>query len=898
MTTPGGATIHRIVSAETGLNFIETSLNGVHLKDDCGICYEPRTRLFRLTTNNTLYAFRITPRTNQIEHLYWGTRLTGDADLSFLSLNSVLMKSPFDPTSQAVIGGPQSSDVNSLRPVGEESGASSMRRTETSADLHRQENIHWRQWGLDRQTSLQVPEEQSSSPGNRLLSPRSSSFGPPVKAHGMIKQQILGKNSLLLEFSDSGTGDYRSPSVRASTDVSDITPFEYVSHRLVRGKPESEGCPGFLPGVRSESEDDCATVVLDLRDRVTGLGIELIYTVFPEYDVVVRKTVYFNFAGDGDIVLDKAMSCTNDFDGGAYTLTQLAGSWAREAQRVTHRVTPGIFTICSSRGTSSHMHNPVAIISKDTFGEHSETAGAHWGFALMYSGSFVIEVESSETGRLRVNAGLNSVNLKWKLKPGESLSSPEVVLAFSEAGVGTLSQRFHRIINERIIAPQWRYLRAPVVVNTWEAMYFEITRDRVVELGKYAASVGAEILCVDDGWFAGRTDDTSGLGDWVVDCSKIPLGLDNLAKEINSLGLKFGIWVEPEMVSPGSLLLERNPNCILFAPGRPVSMRRNQFILDFTQEFVRDKMVESIGSLLRSANIEYVKWDMNRHLTEPNSIETVKSGRLQGEVMHRHMLGVYQVLYRLTQDFPNVRFETCAGGGGRFDCGMLYFSPQIWVSDNTDAACRARIQTGLSLVYPVNCMSCHITESPNHQTGRYMPLSARSVVALFGAFGVELNLKSLTVDELSDLKTAIDKYKTIMTDMTQKRASLYRLWDPFDSQSSAIYGAEMFAWMLVSQDRNEAIIAAGMLRLTEVGKIIPKLQLIGIHPEKHYRVRDLLSTRRVRDAMTLKVVECPGEPMHRFKPLILPGRTLIHAGIPLQFIMDGDFILLQLSYVY
>jgi alpha-galactosidase len=660
---------------------------------------------------------------------------------------------------------------------------------------------------------------------------------------------------------------------------------------MVRGKADvPDGTEPHLPGVRCETEDDCATVIVTMKDRLTGLEIDLIYTVFVEYDVIARKTQYRNTHSSWELVLDKAMGSTNDFDGGSYTLTKLAGSWAREAQRYSQKITQGMSQVSSSRGTSSHMHNPVAVVSN---GDYSETAGDHWGFVVMYSGSFLIEIENSETGRVRVNSGFNPINFRWKLCTGETLSTPETILAFSDRGVGQLSNIYHRIINERIIAPQWRGIRPPVIVNTWEAMYFDVTRDKILELAKYAVSIDAEILCIDDGWFKGRDDDTSGLGDWEVDLYKIPFGLGHLASEIEQMGLKFGIWIEPEMVSPESDMFQENPRRILFAPGRPKSMRRNQYILDFTQSEVRENILKKLRNLFNSCKVSYVKWDMNRHLTEANSVASTH--RLQGEVMHRHMCGVYDVLDKITREFPTVRFETCAGGGGRFDCGMLYYSPQIWASDNTDAACRARIQSGLSLVYPVNTMACHITESPNHQTGRFMPLSARTIVALFGAFGVELNLVQLSVAQLEDLKIAVEKYKCIMDAISAGRPKLHRLWDPFDSESANVYGAEVFAWMLVTEDQSRAIVAAGMLRLIEIGKIIPKLQLRGICPDKNYRVKDLLSSRHVRDASTLKVMELPGSPVPRFKPLILPGRTLLRAGLPLQFLLDGDFVLLELS---
>jgi alpha-galactosidase len=904
---------------------LEEEFNRVELADGCGAFFDPVSRIFRLISRRSLYAFRITPRTNLIEHLYWGTRLAESDELSFLALNSVLMKSPFDPTSQVIAEGVRDTAVATVPSSDLWKAVSRGARSQGAGlgvDQRRLENLSWRQWVKEtkqpecgggredtfpsspREATLLLSPSRLSlstaefttpsaamlrSPSRALMSPRAS----PMPQPDTETQEILSKNSLLLEFSDAGTGDYRSPSVRATARMSDITPLEYHAHRLIRGKaPVQEGIESWLPGVRCESESDCATIIVTMRDKVTGLEVDLIYSVFAEFDIIVRKIEYRNTCTGSDLVLEKAVGCTVDFDGGSYTLTRLTGSWAREAQRTSHRIQPGIFQISSTRGTSSHMHNPVAVVSSR---DYSETSGSHWGFVMAYSGSFLIEVENSETGRVRVNCGFNPLNFKWKLLPGESVASPEVLLSYSDCGAGDLSRNFHKIINERLIPSVWRGLRAPVLVNTWEAMYFNVTHQKVIELGKYAATIGAEVICIDDGWFRGRDDDTSGLGDWEVDEIKIPFGLDHLCNELNAMGLKFGLWIEPEMVSPTSDFFQRNPKSILFAPGRARSLRRNQYILDFTQAEVRDAMLGKLRKLLGSCNVEYVKWDMNRHLTEPNSVALLQQGRLQGEVMHRHMLGVYEVLGRITSEFPNVRFETCAGGGGRFDCGMLFFSPQIWASDNTDAACRARIQSGLSLVYPVNVMASHITESPNHQTGRVLPLSARTIVALFGAFGVELDLMNLSVQQIEDLKLAVEKYKCIMDKIASSRPKLYRLWDPFDSESATVYGAEVFAWMLVTEDQSLAIVAAGMLRLMEVGKIVPKLQMQGIDPNKNYRVKDLLSSRHVRDAMTLKVTELPGAPVPRFKPLILPGRTLINAGIPLQFLLDGDFVLLELS---
>ncbi|KAF4677433.1 Vacuolar protein-sorting-associated protein 28 [Perkinsus chesapeaki] len=980
-----------------------------------GIIYDRLQRIFRLYTTDSMYAFRITT-TGQLEHLYWGPSIPPEDDLTFLSLNSLTMASPFDPTGQAEPVGIRelTSDMGKKLQVEDLSERWKTYTKEAKSGIGedvRRENAFWRRWRMaqlgrsdspkveigadldgqggeikakrDRTVNplklrsntldLEVCEEDKplgcgksdgrgapdAAPVGRISSPlgtlrhdRKAQDGSPTKAlpswvhqharrqrsssaavgpmlergksvgHGRrftthagrpsspsrseeeagathVTQQIMGKNSLMLEYSDYGTGDYRLPSFKVRYNAesrlghSDISPLEYRDHIIVRGKPLIVGDPdASLPQVRCENQMDAVTLELNLQDRVSGLVVTLYYSVFPEWDVLVRRAKMTNPRSSGSAVgIDRFVSVTSDFEAGNYYFTHFGGSWGREGQRMSQELMAGAMSIGSTRGVSSHMHNPMGIISK---GAYNEDAGYHWGFIFMYSGSFLIECEINETNRLRVNVGFNPMTFKWKLFPGESLSTPETLIIFSSSGATGLTHKCHRILQDRVMPPRWRYTRPPVVCNTWESMYFNITDDRVMQLAKHAAAVGAEMVVIDDGWFTNRNDDTGGLGDWEVDKEKLPLGIPHLCNAINQLGLAFGIWIEPEMASPGCHLLQKYNDCTLQAKNRPMTMRRHQFLLDFSQERVRRYVLKKLRGLLSCCNIAYVKWDMNRHLTEAQSA-LLSDDRPQGETMHRHMLGVYQVLDSITSEFPLVRFETCAGGGGRFDAGMLYFGPQIWASDNTDACCRARIQAGLSVGYPMITMGSHITATPNHQTGRILPGNVRGVMSMLGAMGVELNLMKADVELLTEIRALLHVYKTTL-DFNLLRGKFYRLWDPFDAHSTQVYGAEVTAWMQVAEDQSRAVVMACLLHLKEVGKIIPRLQLKGLSEDTLYEIIDLAPSSYVRNPQTLQVV-CNPVPVSKFSGVQLMGVTLMKAGLPLQFLFDGDCSLFEIRSV-
>ncbi|KAF4723806.1 hypothetical protein FOZ63_033371, partial [Perkinsus olseni] len=551
-----------------------SSLEGHHWKTSLGdpasgIVYDRYQRIFRLYTAGTLYAFRITT-TGQLEHLYWGPKIPPEDDLTFLSLNSLTMASPFDPTGQAEPTGIRelTSAYGKHFEVEDLSDRWKTYSREAKSGIGedlRRENAFWRRWrmsqleraeadkraeptGVDGET-LGLPSTRMSSWSQQHVKPRrGSSMGSPAYGRAMtmgiggrrasafvgrppsptrsedeagpthVYQQIMGKNSLMLEYSDHGTGDYRLPSFRVRYNAkselghSDISPLEYVDHRITQGKGRiSERPHSSLPQVRCESDDECITLEVDLQDSVSGLTVTLFYSVYPQWDVIVRKTRMINPASSGlPVGVDHFMSTTSNFESGNHHVTHFGGSWGREAQKISFQLQQGATRIESTRGVSSHMHNPMCVISKGPF---NEDAGYHWGFMFVYSGSFLIECDTNETNRLRVNVGFNPLTFKWKLYPGESITTPETITIFSSSGATSLTHKFHKILQDRLIPSRWRYTRPPVVCNTWESMYFDVTHDRVMQLARHAAAVGAEMVVIDDGWFTNRNDDTGGLGD-------------------------------------------------------------------------------------------------------------------------------------------------------------------------------------------------------------------------------------------------------------------------------------------------------------------------------------------------------------------------------------------------
>ncbi|MGN0707984.1 MAG: alpha-galactosidase [Faecalibacterium sp.] len=589
------------------------------------------------------------------------------------------------------------------------------------------------------------------------------------------------------EYTTCNVGDFRLPCLIASDAQGAYgADFVYVSHSVSPGKYALDGLP-----CAHEEDGDAETLTVRLKDPVTGLTLELLYGVFAERDIITRAARLIN-EGPAPLRLEKAASACLDLPFGEWDLLHFHGRHAMERQMQRVPVGDFIQTVSSTRGHSSHHHNPFFILCDRSA---TETAGLCYGVMLVYSGSFRMDVERSQTGAVRVVSGIHEERFCWILQPGERFDAPEVLLSCAADGLTALSQQYHRFLRKNICRGPWRDRRRPVLINNWEATYFDFNTEKIVQIAEKAASLGVEMMVLDDGWFGARSDDNRGLGDWTVNCEKLPGGLDPLIERIHGLGMKFGLWIEPEMVNEDSDLYRAHPDWALTLPGRSPAMGRNQLVLDFSRPEVVDHLTEVLSRLLREHQIEYIKWDMNRSMSDVFS--RALPPQQQGEVMHRSMLGVYRLAERLTQGFPEVLFEGCAGGGGRFDAGMLCYFPQIWCSDDTDAIERLTIQHGTSFGYPVCTMGAHVSACPNHQTGRTTPIDTRAVVAMSGTFGYELDLGRLSRSECAAVKRQIKRF--------QKWSELIRSGDYFrlSDPTSDLY---FTAWQFTAPDRSEALL--------------------------------------------------------------------------------------------
>lgn len=733
--------------------------------------------------------------------------------------------------------------------------------------------------------SIQSPSFPSSSSINYNLT--SSSFADlSIQEQdtnwGALDPEVLGKNTKLLEFSDQGTGDYRETSFKISfsSDGSAVCPIQYKAHRIVEGKVPM---PPPLPGMYTDHSEEATTLIVEMEDALSGLRFLLYYTVMHDYDIITRRTVVVN-DGHHPVTLRHISSGTFDFDAESdFFMTQLAGGWARERHIITQKLEYGVKEVKSTRGASSHQFNPFIVITPHS--EPEEDSGECFGFALVYSGNFSAKCEVTEYGRLRVNMGINPDGFLWYLdhKKGSNMfCTPEVVMSYSSTGLGDLSRTLHRAFRERLLPRNWRYKIPPVLINTWEAAYFDVSHEIVVEIAQAAQKANIELLVLDDGWFGQRDNTLSGLGDWYPNSRKFPFGIDGVARAVNDVGLKFGVWVEPEMVSIDSDLYRAHSDWCLCVPQRSRTTGRNQLVLDFSRKVVRDHIFKQLHALFTSANIEYVKWDMNRHLTEVFSQEW--HAERQGEVSHRFILGLYELLGRLTERFPTILFETCSGGGGRFDAGMLYFAPQIWTSDNTDALSRVSIQYGTSLAYPAMCMGAHVSAVPNHQTLRSTPMKTRTVVALSGTFGYELDPREFTDEDIAEVRRYIELQKGLAPLVYE--GDMYRLWSPFKSTSAA--------WMFVSRDKKRGLLIAVNIRRV-VGRLLPRLKLRGLIDDVCYRVEELCPGTVTRNAHTGAIEHSQLGVSQYGEPLVISGRTLRNAGLPIKFMFDSDAVMLEVN---
>ena len=591
-------------------------------------------------------------------------------------------------------------------------------------------------------------------------------------------------DALPQEYPSYGTGDYRSTAlIVENADGSTACDLRYRSHHIFNGKYKIPG----LPAVYAD-ETESQTLEIVMEDAVTGVEVTLQYGVLPDYDVITRseKIVY---RGEGKICIRKAQSACLDFVQGKYDLLTFYGRHAMERTMQREPVTHGSHVIGSVRGTSSHQYNPMMILADENT---TDQYGNCYAMSFVYSGNFKGETLKDQFGQTRALMGLQDEMFSYPLAEGETFYTPEVLLTFSGSGMNLLSQNLHRCIRQHICRGKYKESVRPVLVNSWEASYFDFDGDTLYELAKEAKQAGIDMLVLDDGWFGKRDDDNSGLGDWFVNEKKLGGTLGDLIKKINDLGVKFGIWVEPEMFSEDSDLYREHPDWALTIPGRNPVHARNQLVLDFSRKEVVDHIFDQICKVLDQGNIEYVKWDMNRSLMDVFSRGTEDQGR----VMYDYVLGLYDFLERIVTRYPDLLIEGCSGGGGRFDAGMMYYTPQIWCSDNTDALDRLQIQYGTSFGYPVSAVGSHVSAVPNHQTGRITSLHTRGVVAMAGTFGYELNLGKLSEEEKQEIRLQVEEYRKFAPLI--QTGLYYRLSDPARE--------EYAAWAFVSEDQKEVLL--------------------------------------------------------------------------------------------
>lgn len=679
---------------------------------------------------------------------------------------------------------------------------------------------------------------------------------------------ILSLHYTMQEYPVYGTGDFRSPALTiAQKNGSRIVNFTYVGYEIVPGKPSLSP----LPATYVEQDDEAETLLITLHDALMNTDLVLSYTIY-ENDPVITRNVKICHKGKEPIILEKVMSMSVEFVDMDFEMMQLSGAWGRERYQKNRKLEMGIQAIHGLDGTCSGAeHNPfLALKRPDT----TESSGEVYGFSFVYSGNFLAQTEVSTFDITRVIMGIHPEDFYWQLNEGESFQTPEVVMVYSNEGLTGMSQAYHRLYRSRLIRGKWRDEPRPILLNNWEATYFDFDEQKLLEIAKKAKEAGVELFVLDDGWFGERNDDYHGLGDWYANTKKLPEGIEGLSRKVEALGLKFGLWVELEMVNKNSDLYRLHPDWVIKVPDRYETLCRHQQVLDFSKKEVVDYIYEMIARLLRNSHISYIKWDMNRYMTEPFS--TGRPASEQGMVMHRYILGLYDLYSRLTSEFPDILFESCASGGSRFDPGMLYFAPQAWCSDDTDANERTKIQYGTSLVYPLVSMGSHVSAVPNHQLCRTTPLETRGNLAFFGTFGYELDLNSLNEKEFDLVKKQIAFMKQYR-ELIQIDGDFYRLKSPFEGNETA--------WIVVSQDK-ESALALFYQRLHKVNGSWIRLKLAGLDPNRRYEVKCDVSPSinydPERASRLAKIYSNGGTKIESERIYQAYGDELMQVGIPIS----------------
>lgn len=580
--------------------------------------------------------------------------------------------------------------------------------------------------------------------GGHLMRTQEAPFTPSVNQRE--------KNSFLdffpMEYPTGGIGDYRESCLDVRNSAGSMaSEIFYKSHSIEDGKPALEGLPASFGRA-----DEVQTLRIVCKDPFLGLQVTLLYSVFEKEDVIARSVLVEN-KGEDQLRLEKVYSACLDMENREFEMVNLCGSWARERHIKRAGVRPGKQMVSSVKGASSHQEHPfLALVTPETTQETGEVYGMHF----VYSGNFIAQAEVTHFGYVRMVMGIHGDEFSWRLAPGESFQAPEAVLVYSGSGLGKMSRSLHDFYREHLIRSPYKYKMRPVLINNWEATYFEFNTEKLLDIAREAKKNGIEMLVMDDGWFGKRNWDDSSLGDWNVNEEKLTTGLPDLVRQVRDLGMEFGIWFEPEMVSPDSELYRAHPDWAIQIAGRTPGQSRAQYVLDISRKEVRDYVYECVAKILRSAHISYVKWDMNRQLSDMGS--ACLPADAQGELFHRYVLGLYELQERLVTDFPELLLENCSGGGARFDPGMLYYSPQIWCSDDTDAIERLRIQEGTALIYPLSTMGAHVSDCPNHIVERNTPFETRGNVALAGTFGYELDITKISEEDRAQIAGQVEQY--------------------------------------------------------------------------------------------------------------------------------------------
>lgn len=622
-------------------------------------------------------------------------------------------------------------------------------------------------------------------------------------------------DTLPFEYPCFGLGDYRESAFKImDANGMSTCDLRYVSHKMYEGKPKLEG----LPATFATEESGCSTLEITMYDKYADIEVVLIYTAFDKLDVITRSAVITN-KSEKPFKITRALSACVDFDTDKMDMITLNGSWARERAVERCRLHHAKQLVDSCKGESSHQNNPFVALCDNNA---DEDKGEVFGFNFVYSGNFYAQAEVTQHKKTRFIMGINPLDFEWLLEKGESFTCPEVVMVHSDEGIGKMSRTFHDLYRNNLIRGEYKDKRRPILINNWEATYFNFDTDKLIDIAKEASKLGIEMLVMDDGWFGHRDSDNSSLGDWFVYEKKLKGGLKYLVDEVNKLGMKFGIWFEPEMISPDSELYKAHPDWAIQIKGRPLTLCREQYVLDYSRKEVRDYVYGMMKKILDSANIEYIKWDMNRQLTEVGSA-TLPAER-QRELWHRYVLGVYDLMDRLTTDYPHILLENCSGGGARFDPGMLYYSPQIWCSDDTDAIERLKIQHGTSMCYPCSAMGAHVSDCPNHTVGRNTPFKTRGHVAMVGTFGYELDVTRIPQEDRDAIPAQIEEFNKF--NKLVRTGDHYRIGNMFEDNT-------WDAWEFVAKDKSEALFEFVQV-LARPNERSRRIKLKGLEPEAYY----------------------------------------------------------------